>query len=226
MYDLIAGGLRNSKLAAINEFMENNDIDVVQFESTTKVGKQGIIDLEDCNTRQEVLDRLSKTTGITDKNASRGIKNLNLTEDVNVVHRIPYSDYGFQTEVPEHGIDSIQLFGTQVRKLITADLDPDIKIKIEGFDKALTKKEWLDLYNRIITENIIESFKEVEAKFADPKLIEKEIKDAMDRNGTYSRDMYKACTLDKDGKFNIPLLVILDKSIYTGIISSFSSLYS
>lgn len=40
MHELIAGPLgKSSKLKAINEFMEKNQIDVVQFESTTKVGK-------------------------------------------------------------------------------------------------------------------------------------------------------------------------------------------
>ncbi len=40
MHELIAGPLgKSSKLKAINEFMEENNIDVVQFESTTKVGK-------------------------------------------------------------------------------------------------------------------------------------------------------------------------------------------
>lgn len=40
MHELIAGPLgKSGKLKAINEFMEKNQIDVVQFESTTKVGK-------------------------------------------------------------------------------------------------------------------------------------------------------------------------------------------
>lgn len=40
MHELIAGPLgRSGKLKAINKFMEDNQIDVVQFESTTKVGK-------------------------------------------------------------------------------------------------------------------------------------------------------------------------------------------
>lgn len=40
MHQLIAGPLgKSGKLAAINEFMEEQGIDVVQFESTTKVGK-------------------------------------------------------------------------------------------------------------------------------------------------------------------------------------------
>ena len=56
--------------------MEDNQIDVVQFESTTKVGKQGVIDLNDVNTGDEVLQRLKDTTGI-------GFGN----ENPNVVHK-------------------------------------------------------------------------------------------------------------------------------------------
>ena len=46
MHELISGPLgKSGRLKAINEFMETNGIDVAQFESTTKVGKQGVIDL-------------------------------------------------------------------------------------------------------------------------------------------------------------------------------------
>jgi hypothetical protein len=40
MHALVSGTIgKSSKLVAINEFMEENNIDIVQFESTTKVGK-------------------------------------------------------------------------------------------------------------------------------------------------------------------------------------------
>ena len=46
MHELISGPLgKSGKLKAINEFMETNGMDVVQFESTVKEGKQGVIDL-------------------------------------------------------------------------------------------------------------------------------------------------------------------------------------
>ena len=193
MHELVAGSLgRSGKLKAINKFMEDNQIDVVQFESTTKVGKQGVIDLNDVNTEAEVLQRLKDTTGI-------GFGN----ENPNVVHKVSYEDYGIQTATPEHAIDAVQLVGTQIRKLITADISDDAIIEVNG--KEMTKKEWLDLYNAINTENILQAFADVDEIFKDAKEVEKVLLDEMRGSQRYSMDMIRACTLDEDGNFNIPL---------------------
>ena len=193
MHELIAGNLgKSSKLKAINKFMEDNQIDVVQFESTTKCGKQGVIDLNDVNTEADVIQRLKDTTGI-----GTG------SENPNVVHKISYEDYGIQTATPEHAIDAVQLVGTQIRKLITADISDDTIIEVNG--KRLTKKEWLDLYNAINTENIIQSFVEVDKIFKDPKEVEKVLLEEIRGNQRYGIDMMRACTLDENGNFNIPL---------------------
>ncbi len=193
MHELIAGPLgRSGKLKAINKFMEDNQIDVVQFESTTKVGKQGVIDLNDVNTEADVIQRLKDTTGI-------GFGN----ENPNVVHKVSYEDYGIQTATPEHAIDAVQLVGTQIRKLITADISDDTIIKVNG--KKMTKKEWLDLYNAINTENILQAFVDVDKIFKDPKKVEEILLEEIRGNQRYGMDMMRACTLDENNNFNIPL---------------------
>lgn len=193
MHELIAGPLgRSGKLRAINEFMEDNQIDVVQFESTTKVGKQGVIDLNDVNTEADVIQRLKDTTGI-------GFGN----ENPNVVHKVSYEDYGIQTATPEHAIDAVQLVGTQIRKLITADISDDTIIEVDG--KKMTKKEWLDLYNAINTENILQAFADVDEIFKDPKKVEEILLEEIRGNQRYGMDMMRACTLDENNNFNIPL---------------------
>lgn len=193
MHELVAGPLgRSSKLKAINRFMEDNQIDVVQFESTTKVGKQGVIDLNDVSTEDEVTQRLKDTTGI-------GFGN----ENPNVVHKVSYEDYGIQTATPEHAIDAVQLVGTQIRKLITADISDDTIIEVNG--KKMTKKEWLDLYNAINTENILQAFADVDEIFKDSKEVEKILLEEIRGNQRYGMDMMRACTLDENNNFNIPL---------------------
>lgn len=193
MHELIAGPLgRSGKLKAINKFMEDNQIDVVQFESTTKVGKQGVIDLNDVNTEADVIQRLKDTTGI-------GFGN----ENPNVVHKVSYEDYGIQTATPEHAIDAVQLIGTQIRKLITADISDDTIIEVDG--KKMTKKEWLDLYNAINTENILQAFADVDEIFKDPKKVEEILLEEIRGSQRYSMDMMRACTLDENNNFNIPL---------------------
>ena len=193
MHELIAGPLgRSGKLKAINKFMEDNQIDVVQFESTTKVGKQGVIDLNDVNTEADVIQRLKDTTGI-------GFGN----ENPNVVHKVSYEDYGIQTATPEHAIDAVQLVGTQIRKLITADISDDTIIEVNG--RKMTKKEWLDLYNAINTENILQAFADVDKIFKDPKKVEEILLEEIRGNQRYGMDMMRACTLDENNNFNIPL---------------------
>lgn len=229
MHELIAGPLgRSGKLKAINEFMEDKQIDVVQFESTTKVGKQGVINLNDklnmtpeekaeldtklnngeiskdeydkiieentvpVTSYKDTMEILKEATGI-------GFGN----ENPNVVHKVSYEDYGIQTATPEHAIDAVQLVGTQIRKLITADISDDTIIEVNG--KKKTKKEWLDLYNAINTENILQAFADVDEIFKDRKKVEEILLEEIRGNQRYGMDMMRACTLDENNNFNIPL---------------------
>ena len=231
MHELIAGPLRRSgKLRAINEFMEdeNNQIDVVQFESTTKVGKQGVINLNDklnmtseekaeldtkLNNGEISKDEYDKiieenTVPITSyKDTMEVLKEKTGlgtgNENPNVVHRVSYEDYGIQTATPEHAIDAVQLVGTQIRKLITADISDDTIIEVNG--KRMTKKEWLYLYNAINTENILQAFADVNEIFKDPKKVEEILLEEIRGNQRYGMDMMRACTLDENNNFNIPL---------------------
>lgn len=192
MNELIGGKLHSSpKLRAISKYMEDNDIDVVQFESAVKVGLQGAVDLNDATSFEDTYNRLQDSS------------HLEGSENPNVIHSIPYEDYGIQVQTPEHSIDSSQGIGTQLRKLITADMADDILVTVGN--KTLTKKEWLYLYNSITTENIIQSFKQIDEIFADPKKIEKILLEQINGSPRYGRDLLQACTLDADGNFNIPL---------------------
>lgn len=193
LHDAVAGPLgKSGKLKAINDFMEKNQIDVVQFESTTKVGKQGVIDLNGAKDYDTTMRVLGNATGI-----SQGMENPD------VVHKVSYEDYGIQTATPEHAIDAVQLVGTQIRKLITADIADDAQITVGG--KTMTKDEWLKLYNAINTENILQAFKEVDDMFQDPKEVEKALQEEIRGNQRYGIDMLRACTLNENGEFNIPL---------------------
>ena len=189
--DTILGGkLANSeKLRAINAFMNNRNIDVVQFDSVVKVGNQGAIDLSDVESYDDVLKALEDAIG-PDSN-----------ENDNVLHTVPYEDYGFQSEVPEHIIDTEQLFGTQIRKLIAADMEDSVTIN----GTTMTKAEWWQHYNKLLTENIFETFRQVDKIFEDPKQIERVIQEEASRNNKYNQDIRRACTLDDNGQFQIPL---------------------
>lgn len=154
--------------------------------------KQGTVNINGVTDYKATLDILGRETGITEG-----------AENPNVIHTVSYEDYGIQTATPEHGIDAVQLIGTQIRKLISADISPDVKITVR--DKTMTKKEWLDTYNAINTENILQAFIEVDEIFKDKKEIERVLKEEIRDNARYGEDMLRACTLDANDNFNIPL---------------------
>lgn len=208
IYNSIAGPMgKSGKLKAINDFMEKNTIDVVQFESTTKVGLQSPIELSTSaiQAEQELLRKQGKPATEYDAVTSILERETGIasgTENPNVIHTVSYEDYGIQTATPEHLVDHIQLIGTQIRKLITADLTEDITIN----GKTMTKERWLKYFNEINTENILQSFKEVDKIFEDPKEVEKILLEEVRSNPRYGIDMVRACTLDpKTNTFNIPL---------------------
>lgn len=182
---------RSEKLRAINDFMEKYGIDVVQFESAVKVGKQGLISLNEVDSYKGVTDILTIATGV------------NNIENPNFIHTLSYEDYGIQTETPEHMLDTTQLVGTQIRKLITADIAEGTNIEVDG--KLLNKDEWMSLYDSIIVENTLQSYLDIRKIFSDPKDLEKILLDEIRGDQNYGIDQVRSFTLNNQGEFNIPL---------------------
>lgn len=188
--------LHSSKLQALNDFMVKNNIDSAMFESAVKDGLQGTINLNDATNYTSTMTVLENVT------------RLNGKENPNVVHEFDYNDYGIQTSTPEHGIDKVQLVGTQIRRLISSDMNPnrDPNFKLKYKDREFTQEEWMNYFNAINTANIQEAFKEVSDKFNDIHEVEKELIREVRSNPRYGTDLIRALTLDENGNFNIPLI--------------------
>lgn len=188
--------LHSNKLQALNDFMVKNNIDSAMFESAVKDGLQGTINLNDATNYASAMAVL--------ENATR----LNGKENSNVVHEFDYNDYGIQTSTPEHGIDKVQLVGTQIRRLISSDMNPnrDPNFRLKYKDREFTQEEWMNYFNAINTANIQEAFKEVSDKFNDIHEVEKELIREVRSNPRYGTDLIRALTLDENGNFNIPLI--------------------
>lgn len=188
--------LHSSKLQALNDFMVKNNIDSAMFESAVKDGLQGAINLNDATNYASTMTVLENVT------------RLNGKENPNVVHEFDYNDYGIQTSTPEHGIDKVQLVGTQIRRLISSDMNPnrDPNFKLKYKDREFTQEEWMNYFNAINTANIQEAFKEVSDKFNDIHEVEKELIREVRSNPRYGTDLIRALTLDENGNFNIPLI--------------------
>lgn len=128
-YNLVSGALgRSKKLRILDQFMRDNQIDVVHFESVVKVGKQGAIDVNqfDENNLDGFKEYLEKAIRTEDGNYNP-----------QVVHEISYEDYGIQMETGQHIVDTNNLIGTQVQRLIGGDISESAVLELGQVDDLL-----------------------------------------------------------------------------------------
>ena len=184
---------QSGKLRGLSEFMEGNNIDVAMFGTGVKVGGQGFIDLNGIEDAEKVKEKLQEKCfiGKTD------------TINSEVVHEYNWDDYGIQVATPEHGINALQLVGTQIKRLIGTDMGADAVFKVGN--KSLTRDQWRDYFNAVNTANIREAFEKLDKEFRDPKKISDLLISEIKSNSRYSNDLIEAVTLDKNGQFNIPI---------------------
>lgn len=131
------------------------------------------------------------------------------------VHQLSYADYRIQTNVPEH-INSSQLFGTQVRKLIMAKVErfKDYSSYIGGKRVNLGGKygnvklnggNLVRFYNSLITANILDSYHLFENAVSDANKISNRLIQTTANNSRESKDNMMAYALNERGEFTVPL---------------------
>ena len=227
-----------TKLTALFDFMEashgltkgvdgkwtgtpNTDgIDTIQFDSTVKVGKTGVMDIND----KKIKDGANKGTPVQPYTYKEIMDMFNsLAGKVNGdyndmwVHKIPFDDYAIQQETPTHFLEHEQQQGSQDRILIWADM-PDvdsngkanmITVNLKPMTVAEAKKQYFEA----IARNIERSKQEVIEKFGlqnrSRKLrnvfLSRILQEEILKDSRYGTDLYWACGLNESGEFNIPL---------------------
>lgn len=140
MYLLFNGG-KKTVLGELNRFMEQYEIDTAQFESAVKVGREGLIDLNNIDA-EDVFEYLEQQTGVKDQttklkytdideNGNEVEKEEELPGNPHVIHRIPYKEYGIKTSTPPHMFDVEQQLGSQLKKLLQGDIPDNAKIYLD-----------------------------------------------------------------------------------------------
>lgn len=154
--------------------------------------------------------------GSTDISKATDSNSLNEALSKAYVHQLSYSDYRIQTNVPEH-INSSQLFGTQVRKLIMAHIKENDyhyedyiggnKVNLGGKlgVTRLNGRNLVAFYNSLIVANILESYDSFAAEVSDIKKLSDKLLQTTISNSRESMDNMLAYSLTKDGKFLMPL---------------------
>ena len=183
-----------SKLRDMAYWMESKGVDLVGSTKIVKVGGFGSTDISKASNAQELNDALDKA----------------------YIHQLSYGDYRIQTNVPEH-INSSQLFGTQVRKLIMANIKMDDyhyenyvggkKVNLGGKygDVRLNGRNLVSFYNSLIVANILESYNLFANEVSDIKKLSDKLLQTTINNSRESMDNMLAYSLTGDDKFLVPL---------------------
>lgn len=218
---IMRGNKQNNKLIAIFDFMEDSawdgrvskegkvikkgvyngrGIDTVQFESAVNSGSMGAIDLNDLNTYDEVKEALNNAVYYNDDREYND----------QYVHAIPFEDYGIQQEVPAHLVDHEQLMGSQVRILSISDMTSNDPINVNG--EEIAPSDLVDEYQNLIAENIRDSFNQLIKDFhlkgnraEKNRALSNLLTEAILKDQRYGSDLLRACSLNEEGEFVIPI---------------------
>lgn len=235
---LIPELLPNGLLKDMAYYMEDNNIDMVGSTTIVKVGNFGasIIDYK-TNENNLYVDSTGKVIPAIDKDGKElkmtlenQKKNPNFTKlavpvsdkdtfisqlSKGYVHQLSYEDYRIQTNVPEH-LNANQLFGTQLRKLIMANIkmgDSRYSSYIggqrvnlgNGKPTVLNGRNLVAFYNALIVANILESYRKFESQAGDIDNLSDMLIQNIISNSRESMDNMIAYSLNENGEFNIPL---------------------
>ena len=190
----------NTVMEAMVEFMDKHDIDVIQFNSAVKVGEIGTVKIDWQNpNKADIVTNLEVQCGF-DKSEEG---------NPNRVHLIPTEAHGIQTNKPEHLVDKQQLVGSQPRRLILADI-PETNsdgtpytINVNG--RIYTKSEFVEHYQELITQNLLEDFRSVDEMFSDPRKLSEFLREQVSTSDKYDNDLLAMFTWDAEKqRFNIP----------------------
>lgn len=247
-----ASAVKVGKQGVIN--LLEKDIKDKPLKIDTKHGEKGFI-FDSYKEAKEVLTSLLSKDEITKEEYLSSIEEItNTTEEEilevleaktklpdgsfnpSIVHEIPYTSYGFQTNTPEHFLEAENLLGTQMRKLMTGNITPNDSFSViisanqEG-NKTITKsgKEVIDDVNKIVTGNVYDKYEEVKEIFENPVKIEEIILDEVASNPRYGTEISKFFNLENKGTienpqwdFEIPLEDPQNAKIVESILSGIS----
>lgn len=183
-----------SKLRDMAYWMESKGVDLVGSTKIVKVGGFGSTDISKASNAQELSNALDKA----------------------YIHQLSYGDYRIQTNVPEH-INSSQLFGTQVRKLIMANIKMDdyhyenyvggkkVNLGGEYGEVRLNGRNLVSFYNSLIVANILKSYDLFANEVSDIKKLSDKLLQTTINNSRESMDNMLAYSLTGDDKFLVPL---------------------
>lgn len=228
---LMRGQGINNKLSALYDIMEESQglkkdkddhwtgeptgkgIDTIQFESTVKVGPTGVLDINN-------LDENAIKQVFREK-----VYNPDGSYNLDYLHEIPFEDYCIQQNIPMH-LQGFQQMGSQQRVLAIGNMSDsdengninyvtvqDEDDKGNRVNKEVSVQDAKKEYFDNVAKNVENSRNEVNRRFrlddANPKMrniaLSRMLRQEILKDSRYGIDMLWACSVNKNGDFNIPL---------------------
>lgn len=226
MEDSAYDGRISSEGKVINPGTYNGKgIDTIAFVSTSKFGAAKVVDISD-RAVEEYRENNPEAEGMSDYAVMKTILNnaayynedhTEVAEndfsryDDSYVHEFDYEDYAIQQEVPSHLMDHEQAMGSQIRILSISDINPTDRFSVG--DSIMNGEELVSEYQDLIARNIRDSFNAIikefhldsASKVDRNKALEKLLRETILKDQRYGTDLLRACTLNDQGEFTIPL---------------------
>lgn len=166
----------NPKLQGILDFMNEQSLDMVQFESAVKVGMQGRLTIEG-QTSKEIA------TSLRDQFTRDGKPRDGF------LYNIDSRNFGIQQETPPHFLDTETNIAVQMRRITLSYMSPEDKQEVD----------------RLTIETAKESYRDLERLYNEPRNLYNMIADSLREDNRTSPDTVKAVTPDLNGEIPIPL---------------------
>lgn len=177
---------------------------------------------DELNKKQELYNAFQRQYGLESLSQEQLYKVLNyqfhsdeegnyLPEhpNLNKIHTFKLQDYVIVQPVDDHYLDHEAIFGSQLRNIVPANLPDNFTctLRIKGKEVQLNKEQTIELYNTLITDQLLDSYNEdLRKKFNSIKEFKKYIGDLVASNDKYGEDIYNALQLDESGTdFRMPL---------------------
>lgn len=177
---------------------------------------------DELNKKQELYNAFQRQYGLESLSQEQLYKVLNyqfhsdeegnyLPEhpNLNKIHTFKLQDYVIVQPVDDHYLDHEAIFGSQLRNIVPANLPDNFTctLRIKGKEVQLNKEQTIELYNTLITDQLLDSYNEdLRKKFNSIKEFKKYIDDLVASNDKYGEDIYNALQLDESGTdFRMPL---------------------
>lgn len=166
----------NEKLTGLLQFMNDNSLDMLQFESAVKVGIQGKMAIEG-NTSKEIVSNLT----------SQYMRDGQVREGYS--YTINARNFGIQQETPPHYLDSATNIAVQMKRITLSYMTPEAKAEAD----------------QITIENAKEAYIDLEKLYTEPGNLYRMISESLKDDGRASNDTIKAVTPDLAGNIPVPL---------------------